>query len=115
MKYILSILLTIGMTSTVFGATSSNTTGLITDYYTGYSSNNIRIKIDGAAYDEVSNCTAYDGYMVHGNSSGYESHTSALLAAYLADKEVKVILDDSACISNRPKIIGVSIEQPIAP
>ncbi|MCU7829073.1 MAG: hypothetical protein KZQ85_08395 [Candidatus Thiodiazotropha sp. (ex Myrtea sp. 'scaly one' KF741663)] len=81
--------------------------GKVTGYYTGWGADAVRVTIEGATYIE-GNCATKDGYMtVESDNTGYKTHTSALLSAYMSGKEVKVIVE--GCISSRPKIWGVYI------
>lgn len=97
--------------ASIANAAQESPKGKIIGYYTGWAYNNVRIRIDGANYTEVPSCTTHDGYVVEGIQAGtYEAHTSALLAAYMAGKEVRLILHDTECVNNRPKIIGVYID-----
>lgn len=82
--------------------------GKITGYFTGWNSEQVRVTVDGATYAE-GNCQAKDGYMTSEmDNAGFKSHTSALLAAYMGGKSVKIIVDGCGQVG-RPKIIGVYI------
>jgi hypothetical protein len=81
--------------------------GTITGYFTGWGAEAVRITISGATYSEVPTCSPGDGYMTTDAESGFKSHSSALLAAYMSGKTVNVVVD--GCVSGRPKIVGVEI------
>ena len=84
--------------------------GKITAYKTGWSTHQVSVQIEGATYNEISECQGLVGYVVKkdpGNLEGYNTHVSALLAAFISDKRVQLIL--SGCVNNRPKIIGVTV------
>lgn len=94
--------------NTVFAAATATPKGKITGYYTGWAADQIRVTIEGAAYVE-SNCPIKDGYITRdSDNSGYKTHTSALLAAYMSGKSVTLIID--GCIEGRPRILGVYID-----
>lgn len=82
----------------------------ITGYHTGWGQAMVRVTLQGGIYNEFAACTEHDGYVVMPETSydnGYETHISALLAAYMAGKKVQLVL--SGCALNRPRIIGVSV------
>lgn len=82
--------------------------GKITSYFTGWNSEQVKVTIAGATYIE-GDCPTKDGYMTtESDNSGFKSHTSALLAAYMSGKSVKLIIDGCGP-AGRPKIIGVHI------
>ncbi|AJQ96048.1 hypothetical protein [Gynuella sunshinyii] len=82
--------------------------GKITGYYTGWNHDQVRVTIEGADYTE-GNCETKDGYVTEdSDNSGYKTHISALLAAYMAGKPVGLIVE--GCLRGRPKIWGVNME-----
>lgn len=82
--------------------------GKVTGYYTGWGGDAVRVTIEGASYTE-GNCTTKDGYITSElDNTGFKTHTSALLAAYMSGKPVKVIVE--GCLAGRPRIWGVYID-----
>jgi len=93
--------------SSAFSATAS-AKGRITGYYTGWAKDEVRVQIEGASYAE-SNCPVKDGYVtIESDNTGYKTHVTALLAAYMSGKPVTIIVE--GCIDNRPRIYGVYID-----
>lgn len=94
------------MAANSFGLAES-AKGKITGYYTGWAKDQVRVTIEGATYAE-GNCTNKDGYVTaEYDNSGYKTHTSALLAAYMSGKSVSIITE--GCIEGRPRIWAVNI------
>lgn len=94
------------MASNSFGVVESPK-GKITGYYTGWAKDLVRVTIEGATYTE-GNCPNKDGYVTaEYDNTGYKTHTSALLAAYMSGKSVSVLVE--GCIEGRPRIWAVYI------
>lgn len=82
-------------------------TGKVTGYYTGWAADQVRVTIAGADYSQ-GNCPVKDGYVTTlADNSGYQAHTSALLAAFMSGKPVSVTVN--GCLNDRPRIWGVNI------
>jgi hypothetical protein len=93
--------------SNAFSVTAS-AKGKVTGYYTGWAKDEVRVQIEGATYTE-SNCQVKDGYVtIESDNTGYKTHVSALLAAYMSGKPVTIIVE--GCIDGRPRIYGVYID-----
>lgn len=104
-KYVFFILAFV-FSNAVF-AVEESPKGKITGYFTGWAKDQVRVTIEGASYSE-GNCPTQDGYVtLESDNTGFKTHTSALLSAYMSGKEVKIIVQ--GCISNRPRIWGVYI------
>jgi len=104
MKQVMIFVLAVIVSSETW-AVEDGPTGIVTGYYTGWGTDQVRVTIEGADYSE-GNCPTKDGYITkESDNSGYKTHTSALLSAYLAGVRVKIVVD--GCISNRPRIWGV--------
>jgi hypothetical protein len=94
------------ITSSAFAVTESPK-GKITGYYTGWAKDQVRVTIEGANYTE-GNCQFKDGYVTAElDNTGYKTHVSALLAAYMSGKSVSITVE--GCIEGRPRIWAVSI------
>lgn len=88
-------------------AVTESPKGKITGFYTGWGKDQVRVTIEGASYTE-SNCQFKDGYItVESDNSGYKTHTSALLAAYMSGKSVSIMVE--GCTEGRPRIWAVNI------
>ena len=107
MKNRIALLLLL-MASYNINATELSPKGVITGYYTGWGSDTVRVTIQGASYNE-GNCATPDGYVTaKSDNSGYTTHASALLAAYMSGKPVTIVVN--GCVSGRPRIWGVYID-----
>ena len=105
MRY--SILVFLLIVSVDVMAVSFTPKGLVTGYYTGWGGDGVRVTIEGADYSEAG-CNVKDGYLtLESDNSGYKTHISALLAAYIAQKAVTLTIE--GCIGGRPRIWGVSL------
>lgn len=83
-------------------------TGKITGYYTGWNQDRVRVTIEGADYTE-GGCNLKNGYVTAASENpGHATHVSALLAAYIAGKPVRLVIE--GCNNDRPKIWGVYME-----
>ncbi|WP_196137447.1 hypothetical protein [Aliikangiella sp. G2MR2-5] len=106
MKYIIFAILSSISVSLLAAETSVK--GKITGYYTGWGSDTVRVRIEGATYAE-SDCPVKDGYMTsESDNKGFKTHTSALLAAYMSGKSVSIVVE--GCVNSRPRIWGVYID-----
>jgi hypothetical protein len=107
MKKVITAFILVGLSGVACAVTPSPK-GKITGYYTGWATDEIRVTIEGAAYTE-NNCPHRDGYSSReSDNSGYKTHTTALLAAFVSGKPVTIIVD--GCINGRPRIFGVNID-----
>jgi hypothetical protein len=56
-------------------------------------------------------CPTPDAYMSEGAAPGYKTHYAAALPAFATGKKIRIIISDSECTAQRPKIWGIYIEQ----
>jgi hypothetical protein len=96
-------LLSVRMFAQTVGSTQQ---GTITFYGVGWSANTVRVQTTAPPMNPGS-CTGTDGYMTNPSDSGNQAYQAALLSAFLAGKNVVLILQ--GCTSNRPQIIGVYV------
>jgi hypothetical protein len=107
MKKVLVLIIVLFNAANVFSQTAS-AKGKVIGYYTGWAKDEIRVAIEGATYAE-GNCPVRDGYVsIDSDNTGYKTHTTALLAAFMSGKPVTIIVN--GCIDQRPRIWGVYID-----
>lgn len=78
----------------------------ITKIRTGWNSGAVAIEVNQTIINPA-NCSSPDGYAIQESSNGFETHYSAILAAYTAGKPVEVIVASTECEQGRPKIWGI--------
>lgn len=54
-------------------------------------------------------CPTPDGYISDKSFPGYETFYSAALTAFIARCRVIMVVDDTQCIHDRPKIVGINV------
>ncbi|CAI8887778.1 hypothetical protein [Methylocaldum szegediense] len=54
-------------------------------------------------------CPTPDGYTSDKSFPGYETFYSAALTAFIARRRVIMVVDDTQCIHDRPKIVGINV------
>ncbi len=90
----------------VYAQSPTNTqSGTITLYSTGWSADEVRVMT--TAPFVANGCSATDGYVTSPSDPGNHAHQAALLAAFIAGKNVYLTV--SGCFQNRPQIIGVTV------
>ncbi len=57
------------------------------------------------------NCPVADAYMTDSSVPGYKNYMMAIMTAFATEKKVKVVISNTDCLLNRPKIWGIYIEQ----
>lgn len=114
-------------------AQTVTTAALISDIFTGWNADSIRVVTRTPIVNPAS-CTAPDGYVLTlvtnvtttttgantatstGNSvspvNGYQTHYQALLTAFSMDHPVKIVVSNTECVNNRPKLWGVYLSKP---
>jgi hypothetical protein len=54
-------------------------------------------------------CATPDGYISDKSLPGYETFYSAALTAFVARRRVIMVVDDTQCVHDRPKIVGINV------
>ncbi|MEA1672309.1 hypothetical protein [Nitrospirillum sp. BR 11163] len=85
--------------------TGQTDAGRITLYAAGYGLNVARVVTTAPLVDL--GCGLPDGYLTNPNDPGSTLYQSTLLSAYLAGRQVQLILN--GCYLQRPQIIGVIV------
>lgn len=101
------VLFLTGLASSVH-AQQATSSGTITLYTTGWLADQVRVQTT-APFINPANCSATDGYITSASDPGNHTHQAALLGAYLSGKTVQITVSNTACVLNRPQIIGVTI------
>jgi hypothetical protein len=121
----------VGITSSYAQMTS--TPALISDIFTGWNADSIRI-VTRTPIINPGNCATPDGYVLvsvnnttttttgantatsTGNSvssgNGYQTHYQALLTAFSLEHPVRIVVSNTECVNDRPKIWGVYMSRP---
>ena len=79
--------------------------GTITFYGTGWSADQASVKT--TAPFVANGCPSTDAYLTNPSDPGNHAYQAALLAAFLAGKQVTLTV--SGCYIGRPQIIGVTV------
>jgi hypothetical protein len=121
----------VGITSSY--AQMISTPALISDIFTGWNADSIRV-VTRTSIINPGNCATPDGYVLisvnnttttttgantatsTGNSAsssnGYQTHYQALLTAFSLDQPVRIVVSNTECVNGRPKIWGVYMSKP---
>ncbi|WAK02129.1 hypothetical protein [Methylobacter sp. YRD-M1] len=82
--------------------------GSITMIRTGWNADSFAI-VTAEPIVNPAGCLTPDGYISHSSLPGYETYYAAALTAFAARRRVIVVVDESECYGNRPKLIGVNV------
>ncbi len=82
----------------------------ITTIRTGWNADSFGI-VTNQPIINPANCSAPDGYVSASWDAGYKTYLSVTLTAFAMNKPVTVIVSDTECVANRPKIWGVYISK----
>ena len=78
---------------------------------TGWNADNFALETKATPVVNPANCPVTDGYMSIGTSAGYKTFLTASLTAFSSEKKVTIVVSDTECVSSRPKIWGIYLEQ----
>jgi uncharacterized protein len=80
----------------------------ITEVFTGWNADQFGIfTVDPVV--NPANCKRATGYMTDGDQPGYRTFYAAALAAFAQRATVIVVVDETRCIEDHPKLIGLNI------
>ena len=82
--------------------------GTIKFIRTGWNSEQFAI-VTNEPIKNPAHCPTPDGYLTDSTQSGYNTYYVAAITAFVERARVVVIVDESACLANRPKLIGLDI------
>ena len=105
MRLLLIALALLGLSSSAFSQTPT-AEGNITLVRTGWDADSFAVVTDAPIINPA-NCTAPDGYISAINFRGYRTHYDAVLTAFAADLPITVVVHNTQCYANRPRIIGI--------
>ena len=91
------------------GAQTMGEPGKVTLLRTGWNSDSFAIATT-APFLNPANCPVTDGYISTKPAPGYNTYYDAAKLAFLTNiSNVVVVVDNTMCVSGRPKIIGINM------
>jgi hypothetical protein len=105
MRLLLIALALLGLSSSAFSQTPT-AAGTITLIRTGLDAESFAVVIDAPIINPA-NCPAPDSYISAINFRGYRTHYDAVLTAFATDLPITVVVHNTQCHTNRPRIIGI--------
>ena len=78
---------------------------------TGWAADAFALETTGTPIANPAGCVTADGYMTDSSQPGYKTFLMMATMAMATEKKIIVVVSNSECISNRPKIWGIYIEQ----
>jgi hypothetical protein len=93
------------------GAQTMSARGYVTLLRTGWNSDSFAIQTS-APFINPAGCHDPDGYISVKTAPGYETYYDAAKLAYQMSAEVQVTVDNTVCISGRPKLWGINVFPP---
>ncbi len=107
-KLILALIACIGIAPLATATALYSDWGTIIAYRTGWYFDQIHVTTT-APIVNPSGCANADGYMTSPTDSGNKAHQAAILTAFTAGFQIKIVVE--GCVEGRPKIIGTHIER----
>jgi hypothetical protein len=90
------------------GAQTMGGTGKVTLLRTGWNSDSFAIATS-AQFTNPAHCSTPDGYVSAKPAPGYSTYYDAAKVAFETNANVVVSVDNTMCVSGRPKIIGINL------
>jgi hypothetical protein len=106
MRLLLIALALLGLSSSAFSQTPTME-GRITQVRTGLDSESFVVDIDAPIVNPAG-CTITDGYISPQGARGYRTHYDGVLAAFVVDVPITVIVHNTQCTANRPRLMGIN-------
>lgn len=100
---------TLLLTSIMPAQAQQAATGNITSLRTGWNSDSFGIVISAGQINPAGCPEGNLGYISTIDNPGYHTYYAAALTAYVARKQVSVVVHNSECIGPFPKIIGINM------
>ena len=82
--------------------------GTIKEIRTGWNAEQFAI-VTNEPIVNPARCPSPDGYLTDSTQPGYNAYYVAAITAFVERSRIEVIVDESACLVGRPKLIGVNI------
>lgn len=82
--------------------------GTITVVRTGWNADSFAVVLNVPMLNPA-RCATPDGYITQASLPGYRTYLAAALTAYANKSPVQVVVHDSECFGNRPKLIGINL------
>lgn len=98
-------------TAAIAPANAQTTVGptAITLIRTGWNDDSFAIETGNLAISNPANCSTPDAYMSSSGESGYKTHYAATLMAFGMNKPIYIVVSNTECVAQRPKIWGVYV------
>jgi hypothetical protein len=90
-------------------AATMSAPGKITLLRTGWNSDSFAI-FTNAPFVNPAHCSTPDGYISTKPAAGYNTYYDAAKLGFEMQVKAVVIVDDTTCVSDRPKIIGINLQ-----
>jgi hypothetical protein len=90
-------------------AAQEHTTGNITSLRTGWNSDSFGVVLSSGQINPARCSSGNLGYISTIDNAGYHTYYAAALTAYVARKQITVVVHSSECIGPFPKIIGINM------
>jgi hypothetical protein len=81
---------------------------IVTGVRTGWNSDSFAV-MTREPIANPAHCHSPDGYIAQIADPGYRTYYAAALTAYVTKNAVTVTIDPTACLSDRPKLIGIDL------
>jgi hypothetical protein len=90
------------------GAQTMSGPGKVTLLRTGWNADSFAIETSTQFINPAS-CATPDGYISTKPAPGYETYYDTAKLAFQTNTNVVVVVDNTACVSGRPKLIGINL------
>ena len=107
MRFILAVLVVL-VSSSVTMAQSGTAIGPIKLVRTGWNCDCFAVVVDVPVVNPAG-CHTADGYISEQSFPGYRTYYAAALTAFTSRKNVSVVVHDTLCFADRPRIIGINV------
>ncbi len=78
---------------------------------TGWAGDAFGLETVGTPISNPAGCATPDGYMSEISQPGYKTYLMMVTMAMATEKKVSIVVSNTECILNRPKVWGIYVEQ----